>query len=260
MYGPAGEANGGRTAAILDIRNVEHRFGATVALAGVNFAVSPGEIVGLVGPNGSGKTTLLNIVAGTLRSNRGGVRFLGSDIARFPPQRRAAIGIARCSQIVRPLAGMSVREVVMVGALFGRGRRSNGIAAAEHVAEEMLGRLGLAAQQHQPAVTLNMVDRKRLELARALAMDPVLLLLDELMAGLTPPEVELMVKAIRTIRAGGVTIVVVEHLMQAIVSLCDRAVVLCQGRILAEGEPAAVLREPSVVQAYLGTRAIGGLR
>jgi branched-chain amino acid transport system ATP-binding protein len=237
---------------VLEVTGLVQRFGVTAALDDVDFHVGSGEIVGLVGPNGSGKTTLLNAIAGSIRPNAGTVRFLGNNITELPAHKRAQLGIARCSQIVHPLVGMGVREVVMVGALFGRQRTGRSVAAASLTADEMLTRLGLADQAARPAVTLNIVDRKRLELARALAMAPTLLLLDEVMAGLTPPEVDAIVKLTQSVRADGVAVIVVEHLMRAITSLCDRAVVLRQGRVLAEGRPETVLRDPRVVEAYIG--------
>ena len=237
---------------VLAATGIVRQFGATVALGGVDLYVGIEEIVGLVGPNGSGKTTLLNVIAGSIRPNAGSVRFLGAPITRLPAHRRARLGIARCSQIVQPLAGMSAREVVMVGALFGRQRSRTSVAEARLRVDELLDRLGLAPQAGRPAVALNIVDRKRLELARALAMQPTLLLLDEVMAGLTPPEVDAVVQLVQRVRAEGVAVIVVEHVMRAITSLCDRAVVLRQGRVLAEGRPEKVLRDPRVIEAYIG--------
>jgi len=240
---------------VLEISALTRNFGHTLALAGVDFAVGPAEIVGLVGPNGSGKTTLLNIISGSLRPAAGTVRFYGNDITGLPPYKRARLGIARCSQIVRPLIGMSVHEVVVVGALFGRNGAARSVAGARAWADEMLVRLNLAGQAARPATELNIVDRKRLELARALAMEPSLLLLDEVMAGLTPPEVDMIVQLVQSVRETGLTVIVVEHVMRAITSLCDRAIVLRQGRILAEGAPITVLRDPAVVEAYIGRRS-----
>ena len=237
---------------VLEATGLIQRFGGTVALDNVDFHVGTGEIVGLVGPNGSGKTTLLNAIAGSIRPSAGTLRFMENNITELPAHKRARLGIARCSQIVQPLVGMSVREVVMVGALFGRQRTGRSVADAGLRADKMLTRLGLDNQAARPAVTLNIVDRKRLELARALAMEPTLLLLDEAMAGLTPPEVDAIVKLTQSVRADGVAVIVVEHLMRAITSLCDRAVVLKQGRLLAEGRPETVLRDPRLVEAYIG--------
>ncbi len=240
------------TEPVLAVTGLIQRFGRIAALDGVDFRVETDEIVGLVGPNGSGKTTLLNIIAGSITPSAGSVRFCGRDVTGVPAYRLARLGLARCSQIVQPLVGMSAREVVTVGALFGRDGSRRGVAAAIDRADEMLVQLGLEGQAARPAVTLNIVDRKRLELARALAMEPRLLLLDEVMAGLTPPEVEAIVELVWRVRAGGVSIVVVEHVMRAITSLCDRAVVLRQGKVLAEGPPCTVLRDPQVIEAYLG--------
>jgi branched-chain amino acid transport system ATP-binding protein len=244
---------------LLAATGIVRQFGATLALGGVDVHVGAREIVGLVGPNGSGKTTLLNVIAGSIRPNAGSVRLLGDLITLLPAHRRAALGIARCSQIVQPLVGMSAREVVMVGALFGRQRNRRRIIEARLRADELLEQLGLASQAGRPAVALNIVDRKRLELARALAMQPKLLLLDEVMAGLTALEVDAVVQLVQRVRAEGVAVIVVEHVMRAITSLCDRAVVLRQGRVLAEGRPETVLRDPRVIEAYIGRgRAAAG--
>ena len=254
MTEATGHAGGPSTTMLpmLEVTGLVQRFGATTALDKVDFHVGAGEIVGLVGPNGSGKTTLLNAIAGSIRPSAGTLRFLGNNIIELPAHKRARLGIARCSQIVHPMVGMSVREVVMVGALFGRQRTKRSVVGACLRADEMLTRLGLANQAARPAITLNIVDRKRLELARALAMEPALLLLDEAMAGLTPPEVDAIVELTLSVRADGVAVIVVEHLMRAITSLCDRAVVLRQGRLLAEGRPETVLRDPQVAEAYIG--------
>ena len=242
---------------LLEAKGVVKHFGRTAALDGVDICIAPAEIVGVVGPNGSGKTTLLNIIAGNLRPTAGHVRFQAEDITDRPPHKRARLGIARCTQVVQPPVGMKVREVVMIGALFGLERRAHDVAGARLRADEMLSQLGLADKADRPATTLNIVDRKRLELARALAMEPRLLLLDEVMAGLTLPEVEATVTLVARLRAGGVAVVVVEHVMHAITTLCDRAIVLHRGRLLAEGPPKAVLQDARVVEAYLGRGRAG---
>lgn len=241
-------------AVVLEIRGLVHKFGSITALAGADLTVHGGEIVGLIGPNGSGKTTLINIVAGKIRPTAGEVRFFGQRITGKPAYQVARLGIARTSQIVQPFVGMTALDVVTVGALFGRGGGTRRVSAARRNAEAALIRLGLGSQRDIPADSLNIVDRKRIELARALAMNPVFLLLDEVMAGLVPSEVRSLVELVRQIRDSGVTILFVEHVMRAISSLCDRVVVLRQGTVLAQGPPAVVLRDPRVIGTYLGRR------
>jgi branched-chain amino acid transport system ATP-binding protein len=241
-------------APVLEIRGLVHRFGPLTALAGVDLTVRSGEIVGLVGPNGAGKTTLIDIVAGKIRPSGGEVRFFGQRITGKPAHRVARLGIARTSQIVQPFVGMTALDVVTVGALFGRAGGTRRIAAARRNAEAALVRLGLGSQRDKAADSLNIVDRKRIELARALAMNPMLLLLDEVMAGLVPSEVQSLVGQVRQVRDGGVAIIIVEHVMHAITRLCDRVAVLRQGTVLAQGPPAIVLRDPRVIETYLGRR------
>jgi branched-chain amino acid transport system ATP-binding protein len=241
-------------APVLEIRGLVHRFGPLTALAGVDLTVRSGEIVGLVGPNGAGKTTLIDIVAGKIGPSGGEVRFFGQRITGKPAHRVARLGIARTSQIVQPFVGMTALDVVTVGALFGRAGGTRRIAAARRNAEAALVRLGLGSQRDKAADSLNIVDRKRIELARALAMNPMLLLLDEVMAGLVPSEVQSLVEQVRQVRDGGVAIIIVEHVMHAITRLCDRVVVLRQGTVLAQGPPAIVLRDPRVIETYLGRR------
>ena len=241
-------------ASVLEIRNVVHRFGSLTALAGVDLTVRGGEIVGLVGPNGAGKTTLIDIVSGKIRPSGGDVRFFGQRITGKPAHQVAHLGIARTSQIVHPFVGMTALDVVTVGALFGRAGGTRRLSAARRNAEAALVRLGLGSQKDKAADTLSIVDRKRIELARALAMNPTLLLLDEVMAGLVPSEVQSLVEQVRQVRAGGVAIMIVEHVMPAITSLCDRVIVLRQGTVLTQGAPAVVLRDPRVIETYLGRR------
>jgi branched-chain amino acid transport system ATP-binding protein len=243
--------------AVLQIRGLVCRFGRLNALDGVDLGLREGEILGLIGPNGAGKTTLINAVAGRIRPDAGEVRFYGSPITRMPAYRLARLGIARTSQVVEPFTDMTALEVVTVGALFGRSGRTRNVAAARGAAAAALARLGLEAQRDQPAASLNIVDRKRMELARAVAMEPLLLLLDEVMAGLVPAEVRALVELIHELRDGGISIVVVEHVMRAIISLADRVVVLQRGKVLAEGPTDHVLRDPRVVEAYLGRRRAG---
>ena len=238
-------------APILDIAAVTCRFGRLTALDGVDLAVRRGEILGLVGPNGAGKTTLLDVIAGRLRPSAGTVRFCGQPISGLPAHRVGRLGIARTPQIIRPFVGMSMLDIVTIGALFGR-RGERDVTAARARAGAALTRLGLGHRRDTPADSLNIVDRKRVELARALAMEPLLLLLDEVMAGLVPGEVQALVEVVREVRDGGVTIVVVEHVMPAIVGLCDRVAVLRQGSVLVEGRPEIALRDPRVIETYLG--------
>jgi branched-chain amino acid transport system ATP-binding protein len=241
-------------ASVLEIRGLVHRFGSLTALAGVDLTVRSGEILGVVGPNGAGKTTLIDIVAGKIRPRCGEVRFFGQQITGKPAHQVARLGIARTSQIVQPFVGMTALDVVTVGALFGRAGGTRQLSVARRNADAVLVRLGLSSQRDKAADSLNIVDRKRIELARALAMNPVLLLLDEVMAGLVPSEVQALVDQVRQVRDDGVAIIIVEHVMRAITSLCDRVVVLRQGTVLAQGPAAIVLRDPQVIETYLGRR------
>jgi branched-chain amino acid transport system ATP-binding protein len=240
--------------AVLEIRGLVHRFGLLTVLAGVDLTVCGGEIVGLVGPNGAGKTTLIDIVTGKIRPSGGEVRFFGRRITGKPAYQVARLGIARTSQIVRPFVGMTALDVVTVGALFGRNGGTRRVSDARQNAEAALMRLGLGSQRDDAADSLNIVDCKRIELARALAMNPVLLLLDEVMAGLVPSEVQTLVELVRQIRDSGVAILFVEHVMPVITALCDRMVVMRQGSVLAQGPPAIVLRDRCVIETYLGRR------
>jgi branched-chain amino acid transport system ATP-binding protein len=243
------------TGPLLSVEGASKRFGGLMAVDGATFTVEEGSITGLIGPNGAGKTTLFTLVAGFEVPTSGTVRFRGRDLGRMPPHERARCGITRTFQIVQPFAGLTVRENIAVGAHLRHAARDDALARAEIVAR----RVGLGDRLDQPAAGLTVSGRKRLELARALATEPTLLLLDEVLAGLNPSEVRDIVPVIREIRDGGVTILMVEHVMQAVMSLCDRVFVLAQGRIIARGTPGEVTRDPAVVEAYLGHGAAARL-
>jgi branched-chain amino acid transport system ATP-binding protein len=234
--------------ALLRVDGVSKRFGGLTALDEVSFAAEASRITALIGPNGAGKTTLFSIITGFLRPSAGRIAYDGSDITGVPPHRLARRGIARTFQIVQPFAGLTVRENIAVGAHLARPTRADALAAAGDVARA----IGLGDLIDRPAESLTVAGRKRLELARALAIEPRLLLLDEVLAGLNPSEIRDMVPVIRTIRDRGVTIVMIEHVMQAVVSLAEHVFVLSEGRIIAQGSPQEIARDPRVVEAYLG--------
>jgi len=234
--------------AFLAVRGVTKRFGGLLAVNDATFDVAEGSITGLIGPNGAGKTTLFAVVAGFEKPSAGLVLLEGEDITGRAPHELARMGLARTFQIVQPFAGLTVRENIAVGAFLREAKRSTALAAAEEVA----ARVGLADQLDKPAAALTVAGRKRLEVARALATRPKLLLLDEVLAGLNPSEVRDIVPVVRAIRATGVTVLMIEHVMQAVMSLCERVHVLAEGRIIASGTPAEVVAAPAVVEAYLG--------
>jgi len=238
----------------LAVRGVSKRFGGVAALTEVSFSVEPGEIFGIIGPNGAGKTTLLNCISGLYGTDAGEIRWEDRSVAGLPAHRIARLGIGRTFQIVRPFGSMTVRENAATGALFGQpsGRLQPRQALA--YADTVLDLVGLAAKRDYPVRRLTVPDRKRLEVARALAMRPRLLLLDEVMAGLNPVEIEQALDMVRQVNRQGVTIVLIEHVMRVIVGVCTRALVLNFGRPLTEGTPEAVLRDPRVIEAYLGER------
>ena len=235
---------------LLEVRGVSKRFGGLLAVSDVSFSLAEGEILGLIGPNGAGKTTLFNVVNGVYKADGGTISFLGEDITGDSPDKVVHLGLARTHQIVKPLNDLTLLDNVIVGACFGREYLD--LKAARKVALEVLQQVGLADRANIQARSLTIAGKKRLEVARALAAKPKLLLLDEVLAGLNPTEIALMIDLVRKIRDGGVSVFMIEHLMQAIMSLSDRIVVLNLGRKLAEGRPDEVVHNSDVVEAYLG--------
>lgn len=240
--------------ALLAASGITKRFGGLAALDSVNISLAAGELVGLIGPNGAGKTTLVNCLTGVERPNSGSILFDGVDLLAIPTYQIASAGLARTFQVARPFRSMSMRENVAVGALFGHGGRRRSTAEALERADQVLQFTGLWERRLAQSSNLSVAESKRLELAKALAMEPTLLALDEVMAGLNPYEVGRAIELIQAIHASGVTLLVIEHVMKAITALAQRIVVLHQGRNLAEGAPEEVLRDPRVVEAYLGHR------
>lgn len=235
---------------ILEVKNVSKVFGGLMAVNDVSFDLAEGQILGLIGPNGAGKTTLFNCINSVYPATTGEVLFRGQRINGLPTYQIAHLGMARTHQIVRPLNELTVRENVMVGACFGR--HHHHLRAAAEIADEVLGFIGLAPRAGLLASSLNVAQKKRLELARALASQPYLLLLDEVLAGLNPSEVSSMVDTIRAIRDQGVTIIMIEHIMHAIMNLSDRVIVLNYGELIAAGTPEEVSQNEQVIEAYLG--------
>ena len=238
----------------LRISNVGMRFGGLWALSEVTFDVMRGSVVGLIGPNGSGKTTLMNVISGVYKPTTGEVTYAGKRIADVPTHDVCHLGIARTFQIVKPFASLSVRENVAVGAMYGREGAKRSTRASFERAQELLEVVGLAHVAGRPASDLTIPDRKRLEVAKALALDPEVLLLDEVMAGLNATEVDEALELLRSVNQRGVTLIVVEHLMKAIVSISTTVVVLAEGRKIAQGHPSEVLASQQVIEAYLGSR------
>lgn len=236
--------------ALLEVHDLARSFGGLRAVDGLAFDVAEGEVLGLVGPNGSGKTTALNLITGHLRADAGRILLSGRDLAQAPAHVIARLGVARTFQLVRVMAGMTIAENVALGAIFGAEACSP--AEALRRAPALLDRVGLSGRGAEPAARLTYIDQKRLELARALAGRPRLLLLDEWLAGLNPTELEDGIALIRAMSAEGISIVMVEHVMSAIRALCDRVVVMNAGARIAAGTAEAALSDPAVIAAYLG--------
>jgi branched-chain amino acid transport system ATP-binding protein len=237
------------SAPLLETRNLTRRFGGLVANSDVSISVAAGEILGLIGPNGAGKSTLFNMIAGLYAPSEGHILLEGADVTRLGAPQRCALGIARTFQVVKSFDSMSVVENVIVGSLV----RSASAGEARRKAYEVLARTGLAGRAEAPASELTPPEKRRLEIARALATEPKLLLLDEALTGLTPAEARQGVELVRAIRESGVTIIMVEHVMEVVMPLVDRAVVLDLGKVLAQGLPQDVVRDEKVIGAYLGS-------
>lgn len=235
---------------LLEVNNISKAFGGNQAVKSLSFALESGEILGLIGPNGAGKTTAFNMIAGYFPPDTGGIRFKGENVVGLRPWDISHRKIARTFQLSKPFGDLTVLENVMVGGFHHQGSR----LAARRKAEEVLAFVGMSDRMDTEAQNLTVVDRKRLEMARCLATDPELLLLDEVVAGATPAEAVAMMEVIRRIRNMGVTIIMVEHVMRVVMGLSHRVLVLHHGETIAIGEPQAVSRDPVVLQAYLGAR------
>jgi branched-chain amino acid transport system ATP-binding protein len=236
---------------LLTVERLLKYFGGLTALNEVNFEIREGEVFGVIGTNGSGKTTLFNVITGFLKANGGKVTFLGKDITNFPAHQICRLGIARIFQIVRPFPQLTALQNAMVGRAYGKDGAAN-IRKAEGEVVEILDFVGLGNKKEVLAAKLTMAERKRLELARALAAHPRLILLDEMMAGLNLTETETAMGLVNKIKDSGITVIMVEHIMKAVLGVCERVIVLNAGQIIAEGVPKEVVKNPLVVEAYLG--------
>ncbi len=239
---------------ILEVENLSKSFGGVQALRKVSFSLNQGEILGLIGPNGSGKTTLFNVVSGFYRSNEGKVTFKGKDITNLKSHKVCQNGIARTFQIVRPFGQLTTLQNAMVGRAFGKSP-ARGLEQVKAEAQEILRYVGLNKMESMAARNLTLPARKRLELARALGTKPELLLLDEMMAGLNPTEIEEAMQLVKRVRDSGITIIVVEHVMRAVMGISDRIMVLNVGEKIAEGTPREIASNRQVIEAYLGEEA-----
>ncbi len=237
---------------ILALEKISKRFGAVIVASDIDLALGEGEALGVIGPNGAGKTTLFGIATGTVAPDRGRVTFAGADVTQLAPERRCRLGMARTFQIPQPFGGMTVFENVVTAAAFGGGR-SERDSYGDCVA--VLAQCGLAQKANRPAGTLTLIDRKRLELARALATRPRVLLLDEVAGGLTEHECAALVALIKEVRRSGVSIIWIEHVVHALVAAVDRLLVLHGGSFIAQGDPATVIRAPAVREVYMGIPA-----
>jgi branched-chain amino acid transport system ATP-binding protein len=235
-------------ATLLDVQSVSKRFGGLQALSSVAFTVGTGEIVGLIGPNGAGKTTLFNVVTGVYPPDGGRVIFGGEDVTGAAPHRLCKLGAARTFQVSKPFAALTVLQTVRIGAL----NRIPDMAGATVKALEVLELMGLAGKRDEPGKSLTVMERKRLEMARALATQPSLLLLDEVAAGLRPNEIQDMIALVRSIAAGGVSVLIIEHVLEAVMRLSARIVVLNHGEVIAQGRPDELVNDARVIEAYLG--------
>jgi branched-chain amino acid transport system ATP-binding protein len=237
--------------ALVRLDGVTRTFGGLMAVKNVTLAIQPGELVGLIGPNGAGKTTVLNLISGLLRPSRGEIRFRDVVVSGMAPHRIARLGIGRTFQVTRPFKGMTVLENALLGALFVHDLPFRDVVRR---AEEVLDFLLLSDKKHWPVSSLTLPDVKRLEVAKALAMEPQLLLLDEVMAGLNPRELDEVMKLVAAVNARGVTVLMIEHVMRAIMGICQRVVVLHHGEVIANDVPRAVANDSRVIEAYLGQR------